>query len=955
MSLVHCSPSPDGSMLFWSVDGGVEVVGLEGRGKRVERPIGLPDDGRIVPRVRPGIELSAPDGCEVLLGIDLGKAPSDSLRCWAAAARLALELAVSQRVIPGVAGGSARWRASLARREDRARFDIIARSLPPAGRAVPVRTRPQPRWPQAAAAVRRFLDAAIDHWYRTGVTAGPGRGWAPELAAALTGPSPVFLPKDARSQGVPDMLATWATEGEASAVRLGFVLEVPTFAVAARGDEPVFGIHAWVGPLDDLQERVPVQEAWKGGAVLVRETWSAPHPAFAVMRGLARAARLHPALEVLLAGPAPQSGRWTPAEAWAFLRDGVPALRDAGFDVEIPKELEAAGDQRLRARLRLSAPLREDGPVDLSRLLDGQWEIVLGDLVLSAADFAKLHALGTPLVPHQSRWVVLDPNEIARLPAGWNEGHREQIPASEALRAVLTGELDGVPVVADQHLSLVIEALRNPPPQEVPPDLVATLRPYQLHGYSWLATLGDLGLGACLADDMGLGKTVQAIAYLLRRRRAAGKLRVPSLVICPTSVLGNWQREIERFAPRLSVVPHHGARRDPEEFANSDVVLTTYGLLVRDREELSSIHWDTLILDEAQAIKNPDSQRARCARSLNARHRVSLSGTPVENRLDELWSLMQFLVPGLLGPRARFQREVAVPIERFGDRELAKRLKLGVSPFLLRRMKTDSTVISDLPDKIERNEYCPLTAEQARLYKTVVEDHLEQIEEAQDIERRGLVLSMLTRLKQVCNHPAQYAIAVGAEGSEIGRLSGRSGKLERCEELVAAIVDNNERALIFTQYTEMGQLLCRQLTGLLDEEVPFLHGGTPQKRRDELVRMFQEEESASPILVVSLRAGGTGLNLTRATHVIHYDRWWNPAIEDQATDRAYRIGQRRDVLVHKLVTVGTLEERIDQRMAEKRQLAESVVGAGERWITELDDKALRMLVTLGEDAVVESA
>ncbi|MBA2320923.1 MAG: DEAD/DEAH box helicase [Deltaproteobacteria bacterium] len=788
------------------------------------------------------------------------------------------------------------------------------------------------------------------------MTAGPGRGWAPELAAALTGPSPVFQPKDARSQGVPDMLSNWATEGEASAVRLGLVLEVPPLVENGGASQlPTFGIRAWVGPLDDLRERVPVEEAWKGGAVLTRETWSAPHPAYAVMRSLARAARLHPALDVLLAGPSPSAGQWTPAEAWTFLRDGVPALRDAGFDVEIPKELEVTGDQRLRARLRLSAPLREDGSVDLSRLLDGQWEIVLGDLTLSAAEFAKLHALGDPLVPYGDRWVILDPNEIARLPAGWNEGHREHIPASEALRAVLTGELDGVPVVADQHLSLVIEALRNPPPQEVPPDLDAVLRPYQLHGYSWLATLGDLGLGACLADDMGLGKTVQAIAYLLRRKRMQGKKRSPSLVICPTSVLGNWQREIERFAPKLQVVPHHGARRDPEEFANSDVVITTYGLLVRDREELGSIKWDCLILDEAQAIKNPDSQRARSARGLTARHRISLSGTPVENRLDELWSLMEFLVPGLLGPRARFQREVAVPIERFGDQEMARRLKLGVSPFLLRRMKTDPTVISDLPDKIERNEYCPLTAEQARLYRSVVEDHLEKIAEAADIERRGLVLSMLTRLKQVCNHPAQYLIATGADPSEVGRLSGRSGKLERCEELVGAIVDNNERALIFTQYTEMGQLLCRHLTGLLDEDVPFLHGGTPQKRRDELVREFQEEESASPILVVSLRAGGTGLNLTRATHVIHYDRWWNPAIEDQATDRAYRIGQRRDVLVHKLVTVGTLEERIDQRMAEKRQLAESVVGVGERWITELDDNALRMLVTLGEDAVVEGS
>jgi len=910
------------------------------------------DGARMVLVQRASSALPASDAVGVL--VELGSRPGLELavRVWVDLARFALELAVGQRVVPTVVAGQARWRASFARRPDRERFEVLVRELAGSARAIPTRIKPQPRFPTAVAVVRAFLDHAIDAWYRSGALAGSARGWVPELAAALTAPNAAFTPREARCHGVPDLLAAWSAEGEASALRVGFRLEVPTRADASG----TFRLVPHVAPFEAPHRRVPVETAWRAGAALEIGGVSYAHPALAVLRGLARAARVAPSVARTLDGAAPAAAEWSTADAWPFLRDGLTALRDAGFEVEVPPELDAAGRQRVRGRLRLSAPLREDGTVDLSQVLHGQWEIVLGDIVLPAAEFAALSERREPLVPWRGQWILLDPAEVARLPKGWERDHSETIPAADALRAVLTGQLDGVPVVADDRLALVLEALRNPPASPIPAGLRATLRPYQERGYAWLATLGDLGLGACLADDMGLGKTVQLIAHLLRRRALSTPAdRLPSLVVCPTSVLGNWQRELARFAPDLQVVSHHGLRRDPHAWAAADVVLTTYGLLVRDRDDLGALQWEVVAMDEAQSIKNPDSQRARSARLLTARHRVAMSGTPVENRLDELWSILDFLVPGLLGPRRTFQREVAVPVERFGDQERARQLKAGVSPFLLRRMKTDPDVISDLPEKIEKNEYCPLTGEQARLYRDITEDYLERIASSEDIERRGLVLSMLTRLKQVCNHPVQIALAQGAEPGTTGRLEGRSGKLVRCEELVESIVDNGARALIFTQFTEMGELLKSHLSERLEVEVPFLHGGTPQKRRDEMVASFQSDDDAAPLLIVSLRAGGTGLNLTRATHVIHYDRWWNPAIEDQATDRAYRIGQRRDVQVHKLVTLATLEERIDQRMNEKRQLAESVVGSGERWITELDDAALRLLVTLGEDALVEGA
>jgi SNF2 family DNA or RNA helicase len=486
---------------------------------------------------------------------------------------------------------------------------------------------------------------------------------------------------------------------------------------------------------------------------------------------------------------------------------------------------------------------------------------------------------------------------------------------------------------------------------------MGTLRPYQSRGVGWMAFLDRLGVGACLADDMGLGKTVQLLALLLAERAAVGvrgKKRtarpLPTLMVCPMSLVGNWRREAEKFAPGLSVHVHHGAERlGGDELraavAGADLVITTYALAARDRDELAQVEWGRVVLDEAQNVKNAAARQSQAVRSFRAPRRIALTGTPVENRLSELWSIMEFLNPGLLGSASDFRRAFAVPVERYRDAEAAARLQRLTRPFVLRRLKTDRGIIADLPDKVEMKVFCNLTREQASLYQATVSEMMEKVENSEGIERRGLVLSTLMKLKQVCNHPAQLL-------QDRSALAGRSGKLARLEELLEEALAVGDRALVFTQFAEMGHLLRARLEERFAREVPFLHGGTSRTARDELVARFQGP-GGPPVLLLSLKAGGTGLNLTAANHVIHYDRWWNPAVEDQATDRAFRIGQKRNVQVRKLVCAGTLEERIDAVIDEKKALAGSVLGTGEAWLTELSTAELRDVVALAADAVAE--
>jgi SNF2 family DNA or RNA helicase len=457
----------------------------------------------------------------------------------------------------------------------------------------------------------------------------------------------------------------------------------------------------------------------------------------------------------------------------------------------------------------------------------------------------------------------------------------------------------------------------------------------------------DLGLGACLADDMGLGKTIQVIALHLHlhddptagKRRAGRRPRVtglPTLVICPTSVIGNWEREVKRFAPSVPVRRYHGPGRNLDSLAHDEIVLATYGVARRDREALAAAGFALVVADEAQNAKNPHSDTARAIRAIDAHVRVALSGTPVENQLTDLWSILDWAVPGLLGALGHFRTTIAVPIERYRDPVVTDRLARSVRPFLLRRRKTDPDIAPDLPSRTVTDLPVPLTVEQVTLYEAEVREGLAAIAEREGIARRGLVLRLLARLKQICNHPAQFL-------HQKGPVAGRSGKLTALEELLEVIVAEGDSALVFSQYVQCCALLEARI-GELGIATLFLHGGTPARRREEIVASFQA--GAAPVLLLSLKAGGVGLNLTRATHVVHYDRWWNPAVEDQATDRAHRIGQDRSVQVHRLIAEGTVEDRIAELLEKKRVLAESIVGAGEGWITELSNDELADLVRL---------
>jgi SNF2 family DNA or RNA helicase len=589
-----------------------------------------------------------------------------------------------------------------------------------------------------------------------------------------------------------------------------------------------------------------------------------------------------------------------------------------------------------------------------------EWKLVIGSEEISDAEIARAEEAGATLLHTGHRWVRIDADELRRKRAKLTELQTTKavVTPIELLRLAndetLGGQLHPDPDSDDVHdvpgtsrtsgdVDWVRNLLAGLPDERLDEthestEFVGELRHYQRRALSWLQFLAKLGLGGCLADDMGLGKTATTLAHLLERPG-------PHLVVCPLSVVRNWSQEAARFTPKLDVTIHHGANRkqtddstlfgtDPER----QLVITTYGLLPRDLEHLGDVEWSTVVLDEAQMVKNPNTKAARAVRQLRAGQKLALTGTPVENRLSELWSILDAVNPGLLGSLTKFRERFGTPIERHGDTDAAARLRHITQPFILRRTKADKRLLPDLPDKIEQIAYAKLTREQATLYQQVVDQLLADAEQAKGMRRRGLVLAALMRLKQICNHPA-HALGDGS------RLAGRSGKLTRFDELVTELLDADERALVFTQFREMGELLRTHIGEQFHFDPPFLHGGVTRNGRDRMVDAFQDG-SGPPLLLVSLKAGGTGLNLTAASQVIHYDRWWNPAVEDQATDRAWRIGQHRTVNVHKLVCEGTVEERIGVVIDDKRKLAESVVGTGEAWLSELSTDELRDLVVL---------
>ncbi|NEQ85208.1 MAG: DEAD/DEAH box helicase, partial [Moorea sp. SIO2I5] len=615
-------------------------------------------------------------------------------------------------------------------------------------------------------------------------------------------------------------------------------------------------------------------------------------------------------------------------------------------------------------------PQKKNQRLGLQSLLKFKWQLAIGDKTISKREFDRLMALKSPLVEVDGEWMALQPSDV-RAAQEMFKGSTDNMTLSveDALR-ITTGDnntLAKLPVVKFEASGALQELITNlqgnqslePIPQ--PASFQGQLRPYQARGMGWLAFLERWGLGACLADDMGLGKTAQLIAFLLHLQEE-GTLNGPCLVVCPTSVLGNWEREVKKFAPSLKTIVHHGDKRSKgKAFAKAvktkQVIITSYSLVHRDATTLDGVEWQGVVLDEAQNIKNPSAKQSQAVKQLSTSFRIALTGTPVENRLSELWSIIDFLNPGYLGDRQFFQRRFAVPIEKFGDRDSLQTMRSLVQPFILRRLKTDKSIIQDLPEKQEMNVFCGLSAAQATVYQQLVDDSLAQIEEAEGIKRKGMILTLLLRLKQLCNHPALLESkgkkTKGKTGDNSLMSSQQSGKLRRLEEMLEEAISEGDRGLIFTQFSEWGKLLKPYLEQKFGKEVLFLYGATRKKQREEMIDRFQNDPDGPSIFILSLKAGGTGLNLTRANHVFHVDRWWNPAVENQATDRVFRIGQKRNVQVHKFICTGTVEEKINDIIESKKQLAEQTVDAGEDWLTEMNTEQLRDLVLLDRNAVID--
>lgn len=885
-------------------------------------------------------------------------------------AAFARELVGRGRVLPQLRrheqGAIACWRPALQGRDILAMTSLIS-AMPPVCRAEVGGHEPHEL---VTSALDGLVDAVVRATLPPVDLLPPRRGRPNRLPAvenwltALTAPDGRFDVESGEFDVLAQKLRPWddvgvGTVGPARATFRLSEVECETDAGEGEGEEATGS--AWqleflLQSTEDPSLLVGAEQAWNDDGSLRR--WL-DRPQELLLSELGRASRIFPELTSALRTARPAELMLDADGAYRFLSGTAALLDEAGFGVLLP----SWWDRRRKLGLVLSAHTPVDGVVSKTskfgrnQLIEFRWELAIGDDTLTDDEIAALADIKAPLIRLRGQWVALDPEQLrrgleflARKPTG-----RKTAAEILALAASHPDDIDTplavTAVRADGWLGDLLSgaAAQSLQPLEPPDSFTATLRPYQQRGLSWLAFLSSLGLGSCLADDMGLGKTVQLLAMETLQRHqdpSAG----PTLLLCPMSLVGNWQKEAAKFAPGLRVYAHHGGARlrgDAlgELLADTDLVVSTYTTAARDIDELAGYRWNRVVLDEAQAVKNSLSRSAKAVRRLEAAHRVALTGTPMENRLAELWSIMDFLNPGLLGSSERFRTRYAIPIERHGHTEPAERLRAATRPYILRRVKTDPAIIDDLPEKIEIKQYCQLTTEQASLYQVIVDDMIDKIENSAGIERRGNVLAAMAKLKQVCNHPAQLL----HDRSPVGR---RSGKVIRLEEILEEILAEGDRVLCFTQFTEFAELLVPHLAARFGCDIAYLHGGTPKKRRDEMVARFQSGDGPA-IFLLSLKAGGTGLNLTAANHVVHLDRWWNPAVENQATDRAFRIGQQRTVQVRKFICTGTLEEKIDEMIEEKKALADLVVTDGEGWLTELSTRDLREVFALSEGAVGE--
>ena len=909
-------------------------------------------------------------------GVSIG----GDLAYWSQAVRFGAALVARQQFLPGAihdaAGARANW-APLFIGADAERLARLSQRMPASARALSGSGAGQPPDQPASTILRTFVAAVTDRLVRNGngaaeVTVPKGR--SEKLAfdsvhdAWLHGLKSV----DGAVHGAPEQLGQLRAQvGEwqrpialtASApFRVCFRLEEPP---EPPGDEPDVApterdewyLRYLLQSHEDRSLLLPASAVWKTGSQRVRELErDGFNPREFLLASLSRASGICSGVADSLHRKRPAGRKLDAAMAYQFLTRESMALEEAGYGIILPAWWTRRGTKTkptIRANVK-TPQMQSGGGVSLATMLELNLEVALGDQVMTARELEALAQLKTPLVRLRGQWVELNASEIRAALDFWNR--KEEATLQDVIRlAVGVGETPGGFDVDGVAASGWVEDLLGQltgraefQELETPEGFCGTLRPYQQRGYSWLAFLRRWGLGACLADDMGLGKTVQTLAAIQQDRREGAE--GPTLLVCPTSVLNNWRKEAARFTPDLLLMVHHGpSRRRDAEFVEAArqhaIVVASYGVLARDVRFMAEVPWRGIVLDEAQNIKNPATRQARAARSLGADYRVALTGTPVENHVGDLWAVMQFLNPGLLGTESEFKRNYFIPIQAERDEGAAQRLQRATGPFILRRLKTDRSIITDLPDKMETKEFCPLTREQATLYEAVLREAEQALEEAEGIGRRGAILGTLTKLKQVCNHPRQLL----GDNSAIG---GRSGKLARLQDMLEEIIAVGDRALIFSQFAEMGGILQRHIQDTFGKEALFLHGGVSKRQRDRMVERFQDVQKGPPVFILSLRAGGTGLNLTAANHVFHYDRWWNPAVENQATDRAFRIGQTSNVQVHKFMCAGTLEERIDLMIEAKQANAERVVGAGEGWLTELSNDELRDVLSLSSEAAV---
>jgi SNF2 family DNA or RNA helicase len=907
------------------------------------------------------------------------------LAFWGQALRLAGSLTARQQFLPRVLEDEGNYYACwlpVLSAADNQRLTDLAKSMPAVARAFSATDSPPEI--SSVAVLESFISRMTDHLVRTSYSASPlsktslrEKKKSADFDSVHDQWLHALLSPEGIMEGDRAELADFYTQAyqwqrpimvsAASPFRLCFRLEEPedgkdtddeaAFSITPP-DNDLWHVRYLLQDTADPSLLIPAEDAWQGkknetSLFRQREVDVKEY----LLSSFGQAAGICRKIEQSLKTSQPSGYELDAAGAHQFLTEKALELEQAGFGVLLPAWWTRKGTKlQLHARAEVKSPkMQGGGELSLTQIIKFNWEVALGEEKLTLAELQALAKLKSPLIKVRGQWVEMTAEEIQAALEFWKSREEKSATVRDIIKMAVgaRGAVHGIPLSGVQSSGWIDELLSRLKGEtsftELPePDkFCGNLRPYQLRGYSWLAFLKQWGLGACLADDMGLGKTIQTLALIQRDWHEAG--RRPVLLVCPTSVMNNWQKEAARFTPELPVMVHHGITRKKgaafrKIVGKCALVITSYALLHRDIGHLGEISWNGVILDEAQNIKNPETKQAKAARSLKADYRITLTGTPVENNVGDLWSIMEFLNPGFLGSQAEFKRSFFVPIQAGRDPQAAGRLKNITGPFILRRLKTDKSIISDLPEKMEMKVFCNLTKEQASLYTAVVKDMEESFSSSEGIQRKGLILAALSKLKQVCNHPAQFL-------GDNSKIPGRSGKLARLTEMLEEIMEVGDRALIFSQFSEMGEIARKYLQDTFGREVLFLHGGVTRKRRDEMVERFQNEDHGPRLFILSLKAGGTGLNLTRANHVFHFDRWWNPAVENQATDRAFRIGQTKDVQVHKFICAGTLEEKIDEMIESKKEIADKVVGTGEGWLTELSDKELKELFTLSKEAV----